>query len=131
MARKPRKEQRKDKRDDHREELVREVTRLARRAIHGAASETYRTCGNKGCRCHSTGPKHGPHMYVAYQGPRGKTTGYYVPKAAQQEIREGIQAWHDLQQRLRELAEQTKDRILQRAKARVVTPAGRSRASAG
>ena len=41
-----------------------------------------------------------------------KTTGYYVPRAAQQELLDGIAAWQELQHRLRELAELNKERTL-------------------
>src|SRR6185369_15800292 len=98
--------------EQHREELLREIEQLARRALVGTISETYRTCGTPGCRCHSGGPKHGPHLYVSYRGPAGKTTGYYVPEAAQASVRVGIQAWGRIQERLRELSFDNKDRLL-------------------
>ena len=47
---------------------------------------------------------------------RGKTTGYYVPHAAQEATREGVAAWQQMQQCLRELAELNKERNLQRAR---------------
>lgn len=96
--------------------LLRDIDRLAQVAIFGTVSETYRTCGNKGCRCHSSGPKHGPHLYVSYRGSEGKTTGYYVPKAAHDPVHEGVSAWHELQERLRQLAELNKDAILKEAR---------------
>jgi len=102
-------------RRDRRNKLVGEIARLAEVAIFGSVSETYRTCGNAGCRCHGEGPKHGPHLYVSYRGD-GKTTGYYVPKAAHEDIRRGIDAWQTLQQRLRELAVLNKDRVLECAR---------------
>jgi hypothetical protein len=95
--------------------LLAEITRLADEAIFGTLSETYRTCGTLGCRCRGPGPKHGPHLYVSFRGDAGKTTGYYVPKAAQAEIRAGVAAWQALQERLRELADLTKAQALQRA----------------
>lgn len=99
---------------DRRGELLREIEHLARVAVFGSASETYRTCGNSGCRCHGPGPKHGPHMYVTFR-EAGKTRGYYVSPAAQADIRAGIQAWQTLQARLRELADLNKERVLERA----------------
>ena len=101
---------------DRRAELLEEIARLADVAIFGTISETFRTCGTPGCRCKGDGPKHGPHLYVSYRGDAGKTTGFYVPKAAHQEIRAGVAAWLALQQHLRELAALTKERVLQRAK---------------
>lgn len=95
-----------------RAQLVREITQLARQAVHGTLSQTYRTCGNPGCRCHHGGPKHGPHCYVSYRGPAGKTTGYYVPKSAEAAIGAGVEAWALLQQRLQQLAALNKERIL-------------------
>jgi len=52
---------------------------------------------------------------VSYRGEKGKTTGYYVPKAAQEATREGVAAWQKMQECLRELAELNKERNLQRA----------------
>lgn len=107
---------RKRKQPDRRAALVDEIQRLADSAIFGTVSETYRTCGTPGCHCRGDGPKHGPHLYVSYRGSEGKTTGYYVPKAAHAEIRAGVTAWQTLQQRLRQLAELTKDQILEAAR---------------
>jgi hypothetical protein len=99
-----------------RRNLLREIERLAKLAVFGTPSETYRTCGQPGCRCHGEGPKHGPHLYVSFRGDKGKTTGYYVPKAAHQDIRQGVDAWKQLQQELRKLAELNKDAILGQAR---------------
>ncbi len=101
---------------DRREQLLERIESLAAVAIVGTASETFRTCGNPGCRCHGPGPKHGPHMYVSYRGDTGKTTGYYVPKAAHDDIRQGIEAWQALKETLRELADLNKDEALERAR---------------
>ena len=100
------------KQPDRRRKLIVEIARLADAAIFGTYSESYRTCGNAGCRCHGPGPKHGPHMYVSYRGEEGKTTGYYVPKAAQDDVRAGVAAWKNLQDKLRALAELNKERVL-------------------
>jgi hypothetical protein len=56
------------------------------------------------------------HLNISYRGKQGKTTGYYVPKEAEEATREGVAAWHKLQECLRELAELNKDRNLQRAR---------------
>ncbi len=103
---------------DRRQVLLRELAQLADRAIFGTLSETYRTCGQPTCRCHHGGPKHGPHLYVSYRGNEGKTTGYYVPKAAVEQIRGGVLAWRTIQERVRELAEINKDEILSQARRR-------------
>jgi len=95
-----------------RQELLRQIRQLAQAAIYGSLSETYRRCGNPGCRCHHDGPKHGPHLYISYRGENGKTTGYYVPHHAQTQIRQGVEAWSQLQNRLRELAALNKERLI-------------------
>lgn len=99
-----------------RQRLLEEIEQLARRAIHGTLSESYRTCGNPRCRCHHQGPKHGPHLYVSYHGESGKTTGYYVPKAAESKVRRGVEAWIQLQTQLRQLSALNKERALETAR---------------
>jgi hypothetical protein len=98
-----------------RRRLLSQMRRLAEVAVFGTLSETYRTCGRAGCHCQS-GPKHGPHLQISYRGEQGKTTGYYVPKGAEQATRDGVAAWQELQACLRELAELNKERNLQRAR---------------
>ena len=95
-----------------REQLLREITALARQAIYGTLSETYRACGNPRCRCHHGGPKHGPHLYVSHRGKSGKTTGYYVPRRVEVEVRRGVASWAELQERVRRLAELNKERVI-------------------
>lgn len=102
-----------------RTQLLEQIEELAKQAIFGTASSTYRQCGNAGCRCHKGGPKHGPHVYVSYRDrAAGKTTGYYVPQAAQGEVHRGIEAWQRLQECLRELAELNREQVLREARAR-------------
>ena len=93
-----------------RDALLRQIAHLARRALFGSLSETYRTCGRPGCRCHQ-GHKHGPHLYVSFRGADGTTTGYYVPQPLAESMRAGVAAWQDLQQRLRQLAELNRQRL--------------------
>ena len=102
-------------RRERREALLRRIGELAGRAIFGSLSETYRTCGNPGCRCHRGGPKHGPHLSVSYRSD-GKTTGFHVPITAREQVRAGVAAWHALQNHLRELADMNKERLLTEAR---------------
>ena len=102
---------------DRRNALLAEIGRLAEVAIFGSIAETYRRCGSSGCHCQGLGPKHGPHLSITYRDAKArKTRAYYVPEAARPEIRVGVAAWQTLQERLRELAELTKEDILLRAK---------------
>lgn len=95
-----------------RERLLQEINQLAPRALLGSLSETYRRCGNRKCRCHAGGPKHGPHLYLSYRGPAGKTTGYYVPEAAHGAVRQGVEAWATVQACLRQLGIANKEQVL-------------------
>jgi len=104
------------KKSGTREKLLAEIHRLSEVAIFGTLSTTYRTCGQPTCRCHRDGPKHGPHLGISYRGENGKTASYYVPKAAEQAIREGVDAWEELILRLRQLADINKDDILAAAR---------------
>lgn len=106
----------KQKPTERRLKLLFEIQRLAEVAIFGTLSTTYRTCGHPGCHCQGSGPKHGPHLNVSYRGEGGKTTGYYVPQAAQRATRQGVTAWEKLQKRLRQLADLNKEQILQQAR---------------
>jgi hypothetical protein len=99
-----------------RRKLLREITEFADLAIFGTLSETYRTCGQPTCRCHGSGPKHGPHLQVSFRGEHGKTTGYYVPTAAQDDIRRGADAWREIQDRLKILADENRQAIIERAR---------------
>lgn len=104
------------KKQQQRKHLLEQIQQLASEAIFGSLSETYRTCGTPGCRCHHGGPKHGPHLYVSYSGPSAKTTGYYVPKAIQPQVRKGVRAWSRLQKNLRRLALLNKQEMIAAAK---------------
>ena len=106
----------KQEQTDRRRKLLAEIERLAEVAVFGTLSTTYRTCGRSGCHCQGAGPKHGPHLNVSYRGEGGKTTGYYVPQAAQKATRQGVAAWEKRQERLRLLAELNNEQILQQAR---------------
>jgi hypothetical protein len=95
-----------------RERLIRQIQQALPQALLGSVSETYRRCGNPNCRCHRGGPKHGPHLYVSYRGPAGKTTGYYVPEALHESVKAGVQAWSRIQECLRELSFDNKERLM-------------------
>jgi len=103
-----------------RDQALKKLRELAETMLIGSTSETFRTCGNPGCRCHSTGPKHGPHLYVSYRGEHGKTSGYYVPKALQQAVRNGLEAWAEFHELAKQVAQQNEE--LLRSSARKPSP---------
>ena len=104
-----------------RQQTLQQIVQLARKALLGTISETYRTCGTAGCNCHHGGPKHGPHCYVSYRGDKGKTTGYYVPKDLLADVRQGIDAWGQLQDQLRKLAQSNRERLVETTKSKKPT----------
>jgi hypothetical protein len=92
-----------------REKMLARLLELAPKILLGETSETYRTCGAPSCRCHTTGPKHGPHTHVNYKGQDGRTTGYYVRKALVERVTEGIAARKEMRTLLRDLAHLNKE----------------------
>ena len=53
------------------------------------------------------------HIYISVTAEKtGKTTGYYVPHQVEAQIRQRVDAWSQLQDRLRELAALNKDRLI-------------------
>jgi hypothetical protein len=41
--------------------------------VRGTLVERYLTCGKPSCRCHGTGPRHGPYHYLLTTTAPGKT----------------------------------------------------------
>jgi len=91
--------------EQRRNKAIERLLELAPQMLFGSSSQTYRTCGNPNCRCHSTGPKHGPHVYVNYKGEDGRTTGYYVPQALQERVQGGLAAWREFQALSKQIAQ--------------------------
>lgn len=60
--------------------------------LQGSLSETYRTCGYEGCRCHRGHP-HGPHTYMTFKTPAGRSSALYVPAERVAEARGAVAAW--------------------------------------
>ena len=91
--------------EQRRDKTIKRLLELTPYILFGSSSQTYRTCGNPNCRCHSTGPKHGPHVYVNYKGEDGRTTGYYVPQVLQERVLGGLAAWRQFHTLSKEIAE--------------------------
>jgi hypothetical protein len=91
--------------EQQRDKAIKRLLELAPQMLFGSSSQTYRTCGNARCRCHSSGPKHGPHVYVNYKGADGRTTGYYVAQALQERVQQGLTAWRQFYEVSKEIAE--------------------------
>jgi len=91
--------------EQRRDKAIKQLLELAPQMLFGSSSQTYRPCGNAQCRCHSSGPKHGPHVYVNYKGEDGRTTGYYVPPLLHERVQGGLAAWREFYAVSKEIAE--------------------------
>lgn len=92
--------------------------------IQGSLSQTTRTCGQATCRCHR-GERHGPHTYLTFRTPDGRSSSLYVPPAERPVFRTGVVAWARFWRLATRLATKNRERIVQsrRARARRVSHA--------
>jgi hypothetical protein len=72
--------------------LVGELRRLAHEMVQGSLSETTRTCGREGCKC-QRGERHGPHIYLTFRTPEGRSSALYVRPTELAKVRKGMAAW--------------------------------------
>lgn len=79
---------------------MRELLRSAEVMVQGTLSHTTRTCGRPSCRCHR-GDRHGPHTYLSFRTPEGRSSSLYVPPEELPRFEAGVAAW----KRFRELAQ--------------------------
>lgn len=82
-----------------RERVIRELRDLAEVMVQGTLTSTTRTCGRAACRCHR-GERHGPHTYLSFRTPEGRSSSRYVPPEEVPRFEAGVAAW----KRFRELA---------------------------
>ena len=100
-----------------RQRLLEQIVQLARHAIYGTLSESYRTCGNPRSPAVTLKAPSTDRTYTsATAGSMEKTTGYYVPKAAESEVRRGVEAWSQLQTQLQQLSALNKERAFEAAR---------------
>lgn len=105
-----------------RRELVRRLLQASGQMLQGSLSETTRTCGHPGCRCHR-GERHGPHTYLTFKKADGRTSGVYVPVAARADAEAGTAAWREFWDVAAELAADNRERAV--AKWRAARKSGR------
>ncbi|MBI2562263.1 MAG: hypothetical protein HYW08_07710 [candidate division NC10 bacterium] len=101
-----------------RRRLFEELRRVAEGMIQGSFSVATRTCGTPGCGCHTDRAKrHGPHTYLTFKGPKGRTTSRYVPQHAVEEARRAVAAWERFWELAVELARQNREAAVARWRA--------------
>lgn len=85
--------------------LLPRLQRLATIAVQGGLSETTRTCGNPACACHQDpGRRHGPHLYLTFRTPEGRSSALYVPREHEPRVRKAVQAWAQLWETIVEIS---------------------------
>ncbi len=95
-----------------RDRLLKKLGRLAQVAVQGTLVEVRLRCGTKSCGCHrSVRLRHGPHLYLKYRTPEGRSTGLYVPRAHERQARGAVQAWEEMWQALVELSERNREEL--------------------
>jgi hypothetical protein len=77
--------------------LIPRLQRLARTAVQGGLSETTRTCGDAACACHQDpARRHGPHLYLTFRAPDGRSSALYVPCEHEPTVRQAVKDWAQL-----------------------------------
>ena len=75
-------------------------------AVRGTLVERYLTCGNRKCRCHAKGPRHGPYHYLLTTTAPGKTRTTLVPTDQLARVRRWIanfKRFKDVSEKITEL----------------------------
>ena len=88
------------------------LQRLAAMAVQGGLSETTRTCGNPACACHKDAARrHGPHLYLTFRSPDGRSSALYVPREHEQRVRKAVQAWAQLWETIVEISHRNREAL--------------------
>lgn len=114
--------------------MFEELQRLAEIAIPGTVVEVRLRCGTPSCGCHrDPALRHGPYPYVKYRSPSGRSTGVYVPREREVEVRRAAAAWSEAWEVLVMLGEANLEDLRQRLRSQRKARArsGRSAGSAG
>jgi hypothetical protein len=96
-----------------RNRLLHQLLKAAEIMLQGSISETTRTCGYPGCRCHS-GQRHGPHTYLTFKTAEGRSSSVYVPVAARAEAEAGVEGWRQFWKVAVQLAADNRERAVGR-----------------
>ncbi len=90
--------------------LIPKLQRLATSAVQGGLSETTRTCGNRACVCHQDPTRrHGPHLYLTFRAPDGRSSALYVPRQHEARVRKAVEDWAQLWKTLVEISHQNRE----------------------
>jgi hypothetical protein len=85
---------------------------LAATAVQGGLSETTRTCGHPACACHQDpARRHGPHLYLTFRTPDGRSSALYVPHEHEPRVRKAVQAWAQLWETIVEISHRNREAL--------------------
>ena len=71
--------------------------------LRGSLVERYLRCGKPNCKC-ARGRRHGPLWYLTVTLGPGHTTGGTVPTHQLEQVRRGIDRYHQVKQRLEQIS---------------------------
>ncbi len=95
-----------------RKTLSPKIQHLAATAVQGGLSETTRTCGNRACACHQDpARRHGPHLYLTFRTPDGRSSALYVPREHEPRVRKAVHAWAQLWETIVEIGRQNREAL--------------------
>jgi hypothetical protein len=74
--------------------------------LHASLLERFLPCGKPNCRCHGSGPKHGPFFYLNRCFPKGKVQTLLLKSEEQvDQARLSVAAYAQIQESLDELSQ--------------------------
>ena len=92
--------------------LIPKLQRLATTAVQGGLSETTRTCGNPACACHQDpARRHGPHLYLTFRAPDGRSSALYVPREHEPTVRKAVKDWAQLWKTIVEISHRNREAL--------------------
>lgn len=92
--------------------LFSRLQRLATTAVQGGLSETTRTCGNPTCACHrDPARRHGPHLYLTFRTPDGRSSALYVPREHETTVRKAVEDWAQLWETIVEISHRNREAL--------------------
>src|SRR5215469_12752559 len=99
--------------------LLPQLQALGERAIQGSLVEVLLTCGTPTCGCHQDpNRRHGPHLYLRYRDPKGRSRSMYVPRSHEGEMREAVGAWGQMWEAMLELSQNNREALRERLRRR-------------
>lgn len=92
--------------------LIPKLQRLATTAVQGGLSETTRTCGHPACACHQEpAHRHGPHLYLTFRTPEGRSSALYVPREHEPTVRKAVEDWAQLWKTIVEVSHRNREAL--------------------